>query len=879
MTMPMNELMNLLFASNDNKKQASSVSINDILANNQSHSSINAVKPNVPILNAPPVNVTQSNSNPLGDFKPMDPEVMARLSNNGKPVSNQADEEEIIQCTIKRIFNNCPKPDGWYGLFASVKGEGDIKLSGITELALCKDMKIEVSVTPDPKNNSDMPSYIWRTITVITKTRTGLISYLKALPGVSAEIAKKVASTFDKNVLDEIENNIDNVKKKCKLTDKQADALYKGVTSTNALNRIQKKIPELTKNQISYCVDRLGIPIGQLLDTIEQDPYILCQIPSVSFRTADTIAIRLGKDPKSNYRIACGTKYIMNQNKDNLYVNLSNDSEFFPLYRDTMSLLMITDMTSLEYCDKLQAISADSSCPIIINMYNNEAHLYTKQILGATNTIAYQLTRRRPIVYASSADINSFIRSFEINQSNIHGTNISLNAEQKQAVINAMTNPISIVTGGPGRGKTLTINCIAHAWRNLHPYANSVRLLAPTGKATAKLNDMTNHIFSETCMTVDKLICKLEWQSSTKNKTGIKITPETLIIIDESSMLDILKAAHLLSQCAEANFCFVGDVDQLPPIEIGNYFKDIIASGVIPTTVLKTPMRNGGTILMNAEKINNNDPSLMYNFVDMPLINLPDDSEASRNVIIEQYFDEIQKLPQQDSSQLALLCPMKKGEIGAIKLNMAIQNRVVPLNPAALMAYDKRRGRNVYNTTGFEIPNHLYGNKESYTKFRIGDTVINTENNNAIDVFRYENDDWFNGDPLELDRGITNGDCGKIIQYIPPTYEDHEYIVVQLFDGRFVQLDCNVGDFDKFELGYALTVHKAQGSEYHTVMYVSPLAMRNLTGIGFANKNIVYTAVTRAQKRVVIIGSKDGLDASILCSVKNGNTKLPEMLQ
>ena len=787
--------------------------------------------------------------------------------------------EQIIKCRIKRIFNNCPKPDGWYGMFASVSGKSDIRLSGTTNLNLSPGMQIEVSVIEDKKgSNHSQDAYIWKTIRILTKTTIGTINYLRALPGVSFDVAKKVVNEFNENALSEIENNIENVKRKCQLTDKQAAALAKGVKAENIQNEINKKLPELSANQINYCTERLGIKIDKLIDTIKDDPYLLCKVPSVTFITADTIALKFGTDPRSDYRIACGTKYIMNQNKNDLYVNLSNDAEFYPLYRKVASLLRLPDMDSMSYCNKLISISNDPKSPVTIYQYNNETHLYMSSILHATKSIAYHLTNNQNhAIYNDHTQIDNFISDYETMIGQQLHRNIKLNPEQCSAVHNALTNPISIVTGGPGRGKTMIIDCIANAWYQLNASMkiSDVILLAPTGKAANKLNTMTHQRFSKNCMTVDRLICKLRRKSG----SPIVITEKTLIIIDESSMLDVKKAAEFLEICSGAKVCFVGDIDQLPPIDIGNFFKDAIYSGRIPTTTLVTPMRNSGVLLANAEKINNNDPNLTYNFTDMPLLDFPADDANAQNAIIDQYFSEIQKVPNQDRSQVALLCPMKKGHSGAIQLNIAIQDKIIPLNASATMSFDLRRQRNVYNTKGYEIPNHLYGNSTHYTKFRVGDTVINTENNTYIQVFKYSNDDWFNGNPLELDQGITNGDCGTIIQYVPATSESGEMIVVQLFDGRFVELDASAGDFDKFELGYALTVHKSQGSEYHTVIYVSPKEMQTLTDIGFANKNIVYTALTRAQKRAVIIGSKEGLDASIKSSIKIGNTKLPDMIR
>jgi exodeoxyribonuclease V alpha subunit len=456
-----------------------------------------------------------------------------------------------------------------------------------------------------------------------------------------------------------------------------------------------------------------------------------------------------------------------------------------------------------------------------------------------------------------------------------------LNKEQKQSIKNALENRVSVITGGPGRGKTTMIDGLAYCWTRSDPHAK-VLLLAPTGKAMNKLCNDTCADYSNTdkkypTKTIDNVLCTIE-----HTKVNSYDTEKRLVIIDESSMIDVEKAARLFKDMPSCQFCFVGDADQLPPISPGNFFKDLIESAPatgIPVTYLITPLRNSGVILDNADKINKNDTSLIYNINDMPFFPQAADDAAALDAIIDQYNDERQDNP--DITQIALLCPVRKGVIGTNNINISIQNITCPENTAATSTWDARRQQHVYTAKGRPIQETIFGDKSSYTRLRVGDIVINTKNKPGIMTFKYENNDYWNGKSTENINGIFNGDCGRIIGYIPPDYsskdEDHSHMIIEFFDGRIANLDITAGDADNIELGYALTVHKAQGCEYQTVIYVSPNALATMPK-SFACKNLVYTAVTRAKSRVVVIGSKEALNNCIQNNIPKKNSNLKERL-
>lgn len=781
-----------------------------------------------------------------------------------------AQSEIQFNCTIKRIFNNCPKPDGWYGMFVYVpKFHRDVRLTGVTDKNLTQNMQLSVTAVPDAKQK-DAEAYIWTKIEIITQTTKGTIAYLASIPGVGRLTAQIIVNRFGTDSVKVLTTDIDRAKIACNLSDRQASALRLGLAQMGAKNDLQTFVPELSSKQLEYILHNMQNPIQQIQD----NPYSLCDIPGIRFATADAIALRLGFDPISPFRVNHGITEFLKTMNGHSFVNLSNDAEFKTLYCGLEKLLNIKFSGFGELAQRIRAFADIPVSPIVLDIHNGQTHLYSRENYIAVDTIVNMLQmlkhRNRGIPVDPYAAINDYERK--------HG--IMLNREQRDAVVSALTNQCSVITGGPGRGKTLVVDCIANAWTIGKPV-----LLAPTGKASAKLNDMTKRRFQKTTMTIDKLLvfqraCAAA-EAHNKSIDGDLNKPDNLVIVDESSMLDTRKAAELLRLMNMCQFCFIGDKDQLPSIDPGNVFHDIIDSDEFPVTKLIVPMRNSGLILSNAEKINSHDTGLSYDYKEMPFYPYENDDNDTLHAIIDCYNDELNDNP--DITQIALLSPITKGDIGTIRLNIAIQDIMCPAVPdpnSIKPVMDTRRFRKTYTTKGFPIKSQMFGNSSHYTNFRIGDIVMNTENKYDVNTFIYENDDYWNGKTNGIgSHGLFNGDCGRIIGYAPICDSNtDEMIIIQLFNNQIVEIDCSSGEFESFQLGYAMTVHKAQGCEYDTVIYISPKIMTNYTFNGFASKNIVYTAVTRAKKRVVIVGSKDGLNACITNNPPLRNSTLKEKL-
>jgi len=767
-------------------------------------------------------------------------------------MSNQIEE---FTCTIKRMFRDCPKPDGWFGCFATVRGRPtDIVLKGKTTIPLTQGMQLNVKAIREANGDYNTEDF-----SVNTKTTKGMVAYLSSINGVSKQTAIKVVFAFGTDTLDIIQNDPDRLTADAGLTERQAKAVIKGVSDSSDTNILRKFLPELSINMIKRIKT-----IPNITAKIKSDPYILNDVTGISFTIADAVALRLGIDEYDPYRVNHGLIHILNTSSDgNLYVNLSNTNELVRLMNKVETLLHIKFSGIKEFATRLQVFSAIKDSPIKIEQYNGESHLYLTEKYKAMILLARLFktkAKASPATGLTKQAIAANISRWERNNG------CRLTKEQKDAITNSATSSLSIITGGPGRGKTKVIDCLASNFKK-----DKILLLAPTGKAVNKVKDDTDNKY--TTMTIDSFIVR-----HTHTKRGV-LPVYDIVIVDESSMIDLMKMDSLMKFLSSTPVCFVGDMDQLPPIADGYVFKDMIESGTIMTSYLTIPFRNTGTITENADKIRQNDTDLKYNFTDMPFYPQEDDNDAMIDFIIDTYNDERQEFP--NLTDVAIISPVRKGPVGTVNLNILIQEILCPESITGTIA--PKTGE--FIGKGHPIKTSIYGNASNYTHLRVGDIVINTVNKPEISTFKMTNDDYWNGTivPNSAEKGIVNGDTGRIIAYRPSYInsngdEVHEHCIVQFFNNRFCNLDIVEGDFDSFELAYAITVHKSQGSEYENVIYVSPKSMLNYSE-GFATRNLIYTAITRAKQKVTLVGNKDSINYCITHNLPNTNTNFKERLQ
>lgn len=380
---------------------------------------------------------------------------------------------------------------------------------------------------------------------------------------------------------------------------------------------------------------------------------------------------------------------------------------------------------------------------------------------------------------------------------------ISLADNQIKAVKESLDKNIMVITGGPGTGKTTIINAIVKIYRKL---GRKIMLAAPTGRASKRMSEATGH----EAKTIHRLLEFSPKQGGFKKNDSDQLDLD-LLVIDEASMVDTMLMHHLLKAVPlGATLIFVGDVDQLPSVGAGNVLKDIIGSGYVPVVMLNEIFRQSqqSLIINNAHRINSGEVPLITSDRNIPqdfyFIQL-EEPEKVAEMILNMCMNRIpEKFGYHPVDDIQVLTPMHKGIVGASNLNAELQKH---LN---LSKNELVRGGRVFKT---------------------GDKVMQIRNNYDKDVF--------------------NGDIGRI-----SSINSEEHLVVVNYDGR--RVDYDFSDLDEIILAYAVSVHKSQGSEYPVV--VMPLLTQHYM---LLQRNLLYTAITRGKKLVVIIGTKKALAIAV----------------
>ena len=537
---------------------------------------------------------------------------------------------------------------------------------------------------------------------------------------------------------------------------------------------------------------------------VHDNPYILVEdIRGITFPKADAIAIKLGFEPGSKYRIESGIRHILR----NWAVSGSTLMPEELLAEKTAELL---DVTREEVRDSIRDMVFNGE--LEEDMIDGSKVIYLYGYYHAELRVAADLSRiRNALREPVNADIGNLIQDAEAGLSADTADSISMSGDQLRAIEAALTNNVSIITGGPGTGKTTILNALVRIFKRL---GREVALAAPTGRAAKRMEEATG----ETAMTIHRL---LEYVYSEDDETlnfgrnSENPLEQDVVIIDEASMIDIMLMSGLLDAVKTGTtLIFTGDADQLPSVGAGNVLRDMIASESICTTRLKDIFRQAedSRIVQNSHLINNGEyPERGGSDSDFFILRRNSESEILETIKemiggrLENGFDFIGS-----SDDIQVLTPTKRGVLGAPSLNTVLQE--------------------VINPPGEGVTELRIGGK----LFRPGDRVMQLRNNYGADW--RSADDWTEGE------GIFNGDMGRV-----ESINVHDKTMVIRSDDRLITY---AGDmFDEIDLAYAVTVHKSQGSEFPAVIIPAwrfpPMLMA---------RNLLYTAVTRGKKLVLIIG-------------------------
>ncbi len=629
-----------------------------------------------------------------------------------------------------------------------------------------------------------------------------------AVKGIRESTALKIVERFKEKSFDILENEPERLAEIKGISLEKAKKIgkeYNAQRSTRALIISLSKYG-LKTSECLTAFDKFG---KDAVAMIENNPYILCEGENrISFERAEQIADMLPEKPSAQHRIEAGVLYVITHNFYNGHTCLPIEKLFTP-----SSDLLGESRDNIEIAiDNLL-----STKRIICEKINGREFAFLPDAYIAEKSIARRLNVLLKFPPENPLDVNKYIEKIEKNQK------IQYAEKQKEAIATAVNKGVLILTGGPGTGKTTTLNGIINLFEKDHL---DIALCAPTGRAAQRMTEATGR----NATTIHRLL-EVEWGENDRPvfKRNIRNPLDCqAIIVDEMSMVDIFLFSNLLDALPfGCRLIMVGDSDQLPSVSAGNVLKDLIESNLLPVVELKEIFRQAmnSNIVRNAHAIVNGeqietdykDGDFFFMHRHYPL----DAVRTIKDLCIKRLPDAYNFDP---TTQIQVLCPSKKGDTGTINLNQVLQEA---MNPS-------EKGKAEYNT-GYRI-------------FREGDKVMQTKNNYNIH-WESENDE---GD------GIFNGDIG-FIEIIDIA---HDAVVIDFSGKRATYSKEQLGEI---ELAYAVTVHKSQGSEFDAVI-IPMISVNNK----LCYRNLLYTAVTRAKKLLILVGTTGCLNSMI----ENNKTQL-----
>jgi exodeoxyribonuclease V alpha subunit len=663
-------------------------------------------------------------------------------------------------------------------------------------------IRLEGTWTSHPKHGRQFK--VERYTPELPTSPEGLRRYLGSglIKGIGPVTAERIVKRFGLETIDVIEQHAERLSE-------VSGVGAKRVAMIAASWAAQKQIKEVMLFLQSYGISTgLAVKIYKAygdaaLNVVRQQPYRLARdIHGIGFLTADKVARALGMKSDDPARIEAGVRHVLS--------TFTNDGHVFTrqpdLIQQSVIALDVPAQTAAGSGHELisQAIARLAAANEII-IEEDAVYLtpFYRAEVGVANRIRQIVNSRE----SRLAGLSNMQRD-EVAEWLRTRSQIALTAKQADAVCSALTAKLTVLTGGPGTGKTTTVRGLIELLKAKH---HTFHLAAPTGRAAKRLSEATG----EPAQTLHRL---LEFKPAVE--AGARFMRDRdnpldadLIIVDELSMIDLLLMNALLKAVAlNSHLLLVGDPDQLPSVGAGNVLKDVIASGAAPVIALDTIFRQSdqSLIVHNAHRINRGElPEFSRSATDFFLFNEPEPEDAAARVVKLVTTSIPARFKLDPVNDIQVLSPMHRGVVGVAHFNTVLQ---AALNPPQPGKHEWKHGGRV---------------------FRVGDKVMQTRNN--------------------YDKLVFNGDMGRV-----QSIDLEEQAVVIDFDGLPVSYD--VTELDELTHAYAMSVHKSQGSEYRAV--IIPLLTQHYMML---QRNLLYTAITRARSLVVLVGTK----RAIAIAVKN----------
>lgn len=649
----------------------------------------------------------------------------------------------------------------------------------------------------------------------IGKDKNELVEYMAmTYDGIGRTTAERIYAKFGASCIDVIEQDPVKLLSVPRIS---RNVLDKILASVKKKNQYKDLYMLLLKHDFSNkLIERIiRVYHERAYERIREDPYILCEIKGIDFRKADQLREECGISPTDDRRLSAAVLQSLKDDTVNGNSGTTKDTLLNTMYRYLASDIPAPEAKKIMWGAVLKMIQFERISYRKVFFRNNIVqYMYLKYMCDAENQFAAGVVSIMREPCEPVPDPERLIRA----QENTFG--IRLDESQKDAIRLCFTNNFLLIVGGPGMGKTTIINIICAIYEQLYVYGkqnkNEPELLAPTGRAARRLSELSGR---EASTIHSRLHLGIREQDGNAAEEEAEPIRDTLLIVDEFSMVDLLLGCKLLSKVEHCKVVFVGDENQLPSVNAGQLLYDLVTCGCVPVARLKTTHRQekGSSICLNANGMQNGvydlieDRDFRISCAEDPKLADMKKLQMIEDAMIKEYLD-CRNSPEFES--VVCLCPYKKYPAGVYSVNRRIQDIVNPLNGRAEMK----------------------GTHEMV--FRVGDHVMHLKNE----------DDTMNGDLGIVKRIYRDPYNGMTMDVVYDTYIG------------LVNMTYTPANIEDVTLAYAMTVHKSQGSEYDAVITC-------ITGFHkpMLYLNILYTAITRGKKRVYLhTDSKETIKTVVL---------------
>ena len=641
---------------------------------------------------------------------------------------------------------------------------------------------------------------------IVPTDQAGVLAYLSSgiIKGVGPEIAKAIVAKFGDKTMEVLDQNPQQLLSIRGIARTKLKTIVASYEETKALSDLMIYLAPfgISMKKAAMIKEEFG---DQSLQIVKTDPFQLCRIKGFGFMTVDSIARKTKVSLKHPMRYAGAINYVLDEARVSGHLFLSVDETVGRCYD------LLNSDCEAEVVSEGEIRQAISNERLESRIYVEGTRVYLSyermcEVKAAKRIVSMILQEDFEEIYDLDEKIDQAEQTLKQ----------KLAPSQRKAVKLCLSHPISIMTGGPGSGKTTTLRFILDIYKKEYP-SNEILLAAPTGRASRRMAEQTG-MFASTLHSALGLITDEE---SPLNDT--ELLPADLIVVDEFSMVDMRLAYILLERIKPgAQLLIVGDADQLPSVGAGNVLREMIRSEKVPTAVLDTIFRQASNsrIIVNAHAINHNDTHLQYGD-DFQMLEVQNAEDAAQ-MVVKNYLQEVS---QHGLENVQILSPFRKrGAVASNALNETIRDLV---NPASKRKMELKCGSRV---------------------FRVGDRIMQTANRN----------------------GVSNGDVGLITGMVK--VDDEVFVDIRLLDGRELRYSKDM--MEDVEFSYCLTIHKSQGQEYPVI--IVPLLKEHYIML---RRNLLYTAVTRAKAKVILIGQRQAVYIAIhKCDVGQRNTVLADRI-